>query len=644
MLDRANLVSGEERIAAVRTFEKLDLQGTAAPQARWLRLKRLAEIGGEIRNRLGEIEEVKNRLAAGTEDLLSAGDSKPPHEVRQGLARADLLVRSAAGLLRGRSWRSAEEDPSRQLRRLDWNFLLLWHGGRVAEDFWGPAGGENASFFAASGREYLNAARVLYGAARTYQDQLSHRLAGLDRAAASWRPLVAGDADAVEGESLVRHQIQVHEAADVPPGEAAVFVRWAGGDLAPLVDVANQKPLRRRPADVGQSSSEQTLEHLLRNDADRELTGIMEAVAFYRGHVRATSFYVGQESPAAMVAYQRPDAGPPRIRVKGDSTQKTQIIFLLDCSGSMKEKMVVEGQQEQNRLQIARSRLREVLDALDEDTYQVGLILYGHRAGWEEYERGRYRIKWRSEADQRRKLHPAEDVELVVPVRPIKYTDVDGNIRDIRDVIAAKLDDLIPYGETPLYLAIIEALKSFNQDLPGPKHVVAVTDGVNEQTADGARQDIIKVRANVQQALTNPLTRAQIDIIGFGLKSEFRNAEERNKWVSGQEDLIRIARDPLSKGEFSRSARSEQPAGKTPRVPATRQVLRAPGRYPAPVARLVPRPESALDHPELPARLLVQRGSGRPRDSGQRACPTGRWGVAAAGVQSGGQSLGAFAI
>ena len=271
VLDRANLVSGEERIAAVRTFEKLDLQGTKPQQARWLRLKRLAEIGGEIRNRLVEIEEVKKRLAAGTEDLLSAGDAKPPQEVRQGLARADLLVRSAAGLLRGRSWRSAEEDPSQQLRRLDWNFLLLWHGGRVAEDFWGPVKGDNASFFAASGREYLNAARVLCGAARAYQDQLSHRLAALDRAVAGWRPLVVGDADAVEGESLVRHQIQVHETAAVPPGEAAVFVRWAGGDLAPLVDVANQKPLRRRPADVGQSSSEQTLEHLLRNDGDRRL-------------------------------------------------------------------------------------------------------------------------------------------------------------------------------------------------------------------------------------------------------------------------------------------------------------------------------------------------------------------------------------
>ena len=232
-----------------------------------------------------------------------------------------------------------------------------------------------------------------------------------------------------------------------------------------------------------------------------------------------------------MVVYQRPDLGPPRVRVKGDSTQKTQIIFLLDCSGSMKEKMAVEGQQEQNRLQIARSRLLEVLGSLDEEIYQVGLILYGHRAGWEEYERGRYRIKWRSEADQRRKLHPAEDVELVVPVRPIKYTDVDGNIRDIRDVIAAKLDDLIPYGETPLYLAIIEALNSFNQDLPGPKHVVAVTDGVNDQTADGARQEIIKVRANVQQALTNPLTRADRH---YRIRSQVRVPERGRAEQVGQ--------------------------------------------------------------------------------------------------------------
>lgn len=550
VLDRTHVVSAEERVAAVRTFEKLEVQSVAPEQARWLRLKRLAEMGGEIRTRLTEIEDVKNRLAAKTEERLSAGDPPSPPDARQGLARADLLVRSAAGLLRGRSWRSSDEDPSQQLRRLDWNYFLLWQGARVAEDFWGPVRGESSSFFAASGREYLNAARQLYGAARTYQDPLSHRLAGLDRAAASWRPLVVGDVDAVEGESLVRHQLEVQDTANVPPGEAAVFIRWAGGDWAPLVDVANQQPLRRRLAVVGQAASPQALEHLFRNDADRPLSGIMEAVALYRGHVRTSSFSIGQESPAAVVAYRRPDFGPPRIRVKGDSTQKTQIIFLLDCSGSMKERIAVEGQQTQTRLQIARSRLQEVLNSLDEDTYQVGLILYGHRAGWEEYQRGRYRTKWRSPADERRKLHPAEDVELVVPVRPIKFADVDGHVRDVRDVIAAKLDDLIPYGETPLYLAIIEALKSFNRDLPGPRHIVVITDGVNEQTADGAPQNVIKGRSDVQQALTNPLTRAQIDIIGFDLKPEFRNEEERQRWISSRDDLIRIARDPLSQGEF----------------------------------------------------------------------------------------------
>jgi hypothetical protein len=61
---------------------------------------------------------------------------------------------------------------------------------------------------------------------------------------------------------------------------------------------------------------------------------------------------------------------------------------------------------------------------------------------------------------------------------------------------------------------------------------------------------VIKLRDDVQQALKAPQTRAQIDIIGFGLKSSFSNQAEEQKWRQGQADLKAIARDPLSGGDF----------------------------------------------------------------------------------------------
>lgn len=550
LLDRSGVAPGDERVPAIRQFPKLELAGQQPENARWLRLKQLAEMGGEIRIRLAEIGKVRERLAADTDQALAAGSTKTPQEIRLGLSKADYLTRNAAGLLRKRPWSSPDDDPGRKLHALDVSFWLLWQGQRVADDLWGPWADRSANFFSTSAREYLQAAGQFAGATRPYQDRLAEELTRLDAATTAWRPVAASDVEVVEGEAMVPHQIVWHGSGTLPAGESAVFLRWTGGGLVPLLDAATQAPLRRRSADVGRESAPQKFEHLLSNKGDRQFTGIMEAVAFYRGHIRAASFYVGQGSPAATVEFQRPELGPPRIRVKGDSTQKTQIIFVLDCSGSMKEKMAVERQQEMTRLQVARSRLLEVLDTLDPESYQVGLILYGHRAGWEEYEPGRYRPKWRTDEDKRRELRPAEDVELVVPVRPMKFTEVGGVVRDVREVIAARLDPLIPFGETPLYFAIIEALKNFNRELPGPRHVVVITDGVNEQTASGASREVLKDRDSVQQTLQDPLTRAQIDIIGFGLKREFADEEERRKWVNGQADLVRVARDPLSGGDF----------------------------------------------------------------------------------------------
>ncbi len=550
LLDRSGVAPGDERVPTVRQFPKLELAGRPAETALRLRLLRLAEMGGEIRLRLAEIGKLRERLAADTDKALAAGTASTPREVRLGLSKADYLTRCAAAILRKRPWTSPDEDPGRKLRALDVSFWLLWQGQRVTDDFWGPWTGRSASFFSVSAREYLQAAGQFADATRAYQDRLAQELTRLDAATAAWRPVASADVEVVEGEAVVPHSIEWRGSGTLPAGESALFLRWTGGGLVPLLDVTTQAPLRRRSAEVGKESAAQKFEHLLSNKGDRQFTGIMEAVAFYRGHVRSASFYVGQGAPAATVEFQRPELGPPRIRVKGDSTQKTQIIFVLDCSGSMKEKIAVEGLQEMTRLQVARSRLLEVLDALDPESYQVGLILYGHRAGWEEYERGRYRPKWRSEDDKRRQLQPAEDVELVVPVRPMKFTEVGGAVRDVRDVIAARLDPLIPFGETPLYFAIIEALKNFNRELPGPRHVVVITDGVNEQTASGASREALKDRDSAQQTLQDPLTRAQIDIIGFGLKREFADEEERRKWVNGQADLVRIARDPLSGGDF----------------------------------------------------------------------------------------------
>ncbi len=638
------MAPGDENVRPVRPFAAIETGALTAEQERRARLQRLAEIGGEIRDALAEIDNVQRYLAATTQQALAAGSDQPPQQVRQGLSKADHVVRCAAGLLGRRPWLSAADDPSHRLRQLDWHFLLLWHGQRVLDDFWGPWEAGSPSFFADAARQHLLAATQLCREARAYQQRFGDDIARLETAAANWAPVAAGNVDVVEGQRLVRHQIQWRPDAAIPPGQAAVFVRWAGGGLVPLADVATQGPLRRHAAEVSGQTAARPLEYLIRNEGEGELSGMMEAVAFYRGHARTAGFFVGRESPGATVAFQKPEMGPPRIRVRGDSTQVTQIIFILDCSSSMKEELEIENQQKLTRLQIARSRLLEVLDSLEEDYYQVGLVLYGHRAGWKTLGSERYEMVWRSEEDRQRKLHPAEDVELAVPVRPMKFTDIGGEVRDVRHVIATKLGDLRPYGETPLYYALIEALQSFNRDLPGPRHVVVVTDGVNEQTVEGARTDVLKHRDDVQQALKDPQTRAQIDIIGFGLKSQFASNAEQQKWQRGQTDLKTIARDPLSQGEFHEA-----------RDPSTllqklRDSLRLVKFYVHPTTGPRPDPAEFLDLNQTWTVRSVDPGAeyaielaGHGSEVAETV-PLGRGRIAAAGVQPGGESLGTPAI
>ena len=140
-------------------------------------------------------------------------------------------------------------------------------------------------------------------------------------------------------------KLEWHPNAGLPEGQAAVFLRWAGGGLVPIADVATQAPLRRRPRRHGGRDNHAPLRHLLRNDGEEPLSGMVEAVTLFRGHERLAGFYIGQQSPERPSPIASRRWGHLAIRVKGDITQKTQIIFVLDCSGSMKEEMEVEGQQ-----------------------------------------------------------------------------------------------------------------------------------------------------------------------------------------------------------------------------------------------------------------------------------------------------------
>ena len=95
----------------------------------------------------------------------------------------------------------------------------------------------------------------------------------------------------------------------------------------------------------------------------------------------------------------------------------------------------------------------------EENPFHVGLMIYGHRVGWNPANPNEVVI--RDPQNPRRfiprppemaQINPSNDVELVLPPGPFSQNEF--------DEVSRKLATLHNLGETPLYLAIIRAINN----------------------------------------------------------------------------------------------------------------------------------------------------------------------------------------
>ena len=333
-----------------------------------------------------------------------------------------------------------------------------------------------------------------------------------------------------EKDSAVRHGFAVTVPPDLPQGTAAVYVRDAGG-LLPLLS-ETRDPLRRIALPLTQPGSVRTPEYWIPNDARLEKTDRLQAVALYRGHRRLDDFYV-PPSTGLDIAFTRPDYPKPTIVVRGELKQTSAVIFVFDCSGSMGTPQAVEGKTV-TRLDLARDTLIGILRRLAaaQSPYHVGLMLYGHRVGWNPANPDEVVI--RDPRNPRRflprppemaNINPSNDVELVLPPGPFTKNEF--------DEVKAKLELLHNMGETPLYLSVIRALQALRQETNvDSRRIVVITDGVNDQSGNSPD---VKYRADVERALKEPGNEGvRLDLVGFQLSTE---SEEERKILRESQEL-----------------------------------------------------------------------------------------------------------
>lgn len=472
----------------------------------------LSNAGTDVRKALAALETSLTALPAETPQ---AGGPSVWKE-REALSIADRRVRPAVAFW---VWPGPEtpSDPVRRLNQFDRSQFLAWHGDRLLSDFWGPSGPGDVPYFAKAFRAYRAAAQDLPAmpALTAEWKQLDDRCQRLQASLAA--KLWVSDEQAAP--RLVAGGLETAvllEQAEYPPGTAALLARDGKEQPAAVVqkdaddDVAGQ----RLPVDISGEAgrwprSGEPLELVLRaGDASATgqvspgaTSGPWQLIWLYRGHQRPYQVDPPDPGQGMELVYQPVKAREATIRVRGEAKQPGCVVFVLDCSGSMKG----------GRMAVAKADLNKIIGMLAQiGQYNVGLWFYGHRIGvvngkLEEGNASRKnRNLWGKPPPS---LVPAHDAQSILSTRLLDQNSV--------DEFQAAVDTAEAYAETPLYYSMIEAIRSDLSRKEPPRRLVVITDGYNRVTDTGAA----RLSANdVKNALTERQNLGiQIDIVGVQL-------------------------------------------------------------------------------------------------------------------------------
>ena len=498
-------------------------------------------LGGRLRQCLQEGPQVLRQAMEEAENIevpRGGADQRSnwPSWARQsriGLSRCAYWIRVTAGWGAPQESQVMESTPTDTLRRLDWSLLFAWHIERLYEDCWGPVGGQRISFFSLAAREYLSVSRQLFFGMTGFHELLDEMLRSRETAIQQWNPVSVEDVVSDAGRETLSHRFERNVDGDFPPGTASLYIQTGLQELVPVLHPTTLQTIRRQSTTITRGVTPHPAEfrYLLSQSTVVTVPLPLTATALYRGHVYRTGFLVGSDGP--LITYRRSTGKGAKIRVVGDLSQTNQVILVLDCSGSMSRRLPSDEGPLRTRLDVARSSLLTVLESLPVEKYHVGLVLYGHRTGWKYTGNSRQERTWLPGAED---LDVGEDVELVVPVRSLNPSE-----GDTRGKIRARLRTLNPLGVTPLYFALRQSLQSFREDLVGTRHVIVITDGLNN--IEDSESPLAKTTADmVKELLQQPDMKAQVDIIGFAL--------EKSQQEKDYKSLIDIARNQNSGGDF----------------------------------------------------------------------------------------------
>jgi hypothetical protein len=404
--------------------------------------------------------------------------------------------------------RPNQPTPARWLQQYDAAHLTAWHAYRVKGDFWGNGmPGATAAPFFAEAIEQCDAALPERMRPIQYDlpgsggaDFAEERPAAL-AALGQWDPLQFPRSLNVSSEPSAETKIDVavqplgegSKELKLPPGVATLSFAGADGiSAAPRVAFDSTREVRRQAVSLPLAG---TVPVTFAAYLDRQTGGpsstSVEARLWYRGHVRTKPCPADNSPPFVKYEFNRPRYAPPTVEVRGKDVVRGAVLFIFDCSASMRD---ADG-----RFAEAKRQLQQVLDQLAADAgpgLRVGLVAYGKRTkafGSEEDADLFYRF--RSHPDRTPQLtrageamkerlggrffeaypHPDRDVEELVRVAEGTPVSAKAKLNDLREAQCV--------GCTPLYYTIAQAIQNgfrgLSDQTPGSRQIVVISDGVN---------------------------------------------------------------------------------------------------------------------------------------------------------------------
>lgn len=474
-------------------------------------------------------------------------------------------------------------------RRIAFKDLLFWYANRISEDFYADFGTEanNIPSMPTNAESYFERTvhQVLDYASSIKVD--TGDMAKLDRATREKVQELGSIArngiqttvklSAIGGDaSQNRYEVNVRPALfslidgrqwnlPIPKGFGALLVRSAKG-------ISNERRLEVAMPVIGEQAAYQLTPQLL----DTSLAN--EAVLVYRGHEFRSPMSAGQ---GIVVDFQPNHIDSAELVLFGDTKRQASIVFVLDCSWSMGEKIPVEAValKSQSRLELAKSSILQMVTQIaSRPDARVGVRLFGHRLGWSRpadakngANSGKTQVLVQPNYPESipNDLVPSRDVEAILPLGRFS-TEMVGDLSN-------KLSRIVPWGQSPLYFSIIESFRDFEaDDNTTAKSIVVITDGDNFQfnasgRPGGEPSEITSIDAVYRAWNSN---KVPLFILGVGVsdssdamaRKNLLDLAERTEGkyydIENGSDLVRALSEQLSLGTFEVSTIDLKSRGK----------------------------------------------------------------------------------